>query len=135
MELLSSARTEYTLSASLESLHAESIEWRNEISFWQEELSFFYKLIHQRGKHAPFPSVEVADLEKQLITLSSDDLPMLMDEVENHEHFLASLMKNTSMTDDNMYRQEHIHVVESIHKTLTRIRSYKMELFHMLRKH
>jgi hypothetical protein len=135
MELLSNARTEYTLSASLESLHAESVEWRKEVSFWQEELTFFYKLIHQRGKHAPFPSAEVADLEKQLIAISSGDLPTLMEEVENHEHFLASLLRNTSMTDENMYRQHHRHVLESMHDVHTRIRSYKHELFHLLRKH
>jgi hypothetical protein len=41
MELLTSQKMEYLLDASLQALHAESLEWIQEIDFWKDEMIFF----------------------------------------------------------------------------------------------
>lgn len=129
MELLSSPSSEYLLFASLESLHAESIAWNNEVAFWQQELSFFYKVLHRKWSIEPFPSIELANLEKELIDITSGDMLKVKDQVGQHERSLAALMKNKSLQEENEYREQHKVIMENIHVLYKRIKTYKLNLF------
>lgn len=129
MELLSNPSSEYLLFASLESLHAESIEWNNEVAFWQQELSFFYKILHTKGSPKPFPSIELANLEKELIDITSGDLLKVKEEVARHEKFLAALVKNNSLQEENEYREQHKAIMDEVHVLYKRIKTYKLNLY------
>lgn len=72
MELLSPSKTEYLLDVPLEALHAETLAWLDELGFWADEMSFFYKLLHHNKFSNAFPSEQVADIDKELIDLASE---------------------------------------------------------------
>ena len=96
MELLMNSKTDYLLEASLESLHAESMEWLNEIDFWSDEMTFFYRLLRKNQSNKAFPTAELAAVEMELVSLTSDKVNKLRNEIQNHERSLSAVMKNTS---------------------------------------
>jgi len=65
MELLAKSRKEQRANLNLESLHAESMEWRNEIDFWRDEMAFFYKLLQKEETRETFPAKDLAAVENQ----------------------------------------------------------------------
>ncbi len=129
MELLFSPRMEYLLDASLETLHSESLEWLKEIGFWQDEMAFFYKLLHKKESKESFPSEELAALEKKLVGITGDKLDKTMNEVQNHERFLASLMRTTSFHEEENYRQAHRRLLQDIYDIHALIRDFKKDVF------
>lgn len=129
MEMLGNPKTEYLLEASLEKLHAESREWVNEIAFWNEEMAFFYKLIHLREPHISFPTTGLADLEKKLIQITGEQLGNLKAEVEKHERSLGLLVRSNSFTEEHQYREAHRHLLGRMYEQLTVIRDFKKGVF------
>jgi FtsZ-binding cell division protein ZapB len=133
MELLTSARIEYLRYASPESLHAEATEWKSDVIFWQEEMSFLYKLLHEKFSQSAIPSIELAMLEKELIDISSVDLLNIKQEVEDHEAYLAQLMRDSMLQSQDSYREQHKEILERIHAVLGRIKDYKTKLFSIVK--
>lgn len=129
MELLNSPSDEYLLFASLETLHAESIDWNKEIAFWEQELRFLYKVLHRKWSIQPFPSMDLATLEKELINITSGDLFNMKEEVRQHERLLAALVKNNSLQEDGEYREQHKEIRQKMHVLNTEIKTYKLNLF------
>lgn len=129
MELISITKTDHLLNASLESLHAESREWLNEIDFWNEEMSFFYKLIHLREPRISFPTANLASLEKEMIQITSEDLLRLKSEVESHERSLSALVKNNSLGEEREYREKHRNLLADMYNIQFRIRKFKSSVF------
>jgi hypothetical protein len=133
MELLSSPRIEYLPFASLESLHAEATEWKSDVIFWQEEMSFFYKLLHKKFSQSAIPSTELAMLEKELIDISSVNLLNVKQDVEDHEAYLAQLVHDSVLQSQDGYREQHKVILERIHTVQGRMKDYKMKLFSIVK--
>lgn len=133
MELIGNLKTEYLLDATLETLHAQSREWLGAISFWNEEMTFFYKLMHLREPHISFPTEVLAELEKTLIGITSEHLPHLRGEIEEHEHGLARLVKNNSLSEEREYRNAHRTLLGRIYEIQTIIRGFKKSVFGFVR--
>ncbi len=129
MKLITNPKSEYLQDASLETLHAQSREWLNEIDFWIEEMAFFYNLIHMREPHIFFPTAGLADLERELITLTSDHLSKLKIEVENHERVLARMVKNISLEEEREYRERHLNLLMKMNDLEVGIREFKRTVF------
>lgn len=129
MELLGNPKTTYLLDASLETLHSESREWLNEIAFWNEEMAFFYKLIHLREPHIAFPTAGLADLEKKLIQITSEQLGKLKAAVEGHEHILGMLIRNNSFGEEREYRDAHRSLLGQVHEQQGIIKDFKKNVF------
>lgn len=129
MKLITNPKTEYLQDASLETLHAKSREWLNEIDFWIEEMAFFYNLIHMREPHIFFPTARLADLERELITLTSDHLTKLRIDVENHERVLARMVKNISLDEEREYRERHRNLLTEMNSLEVGIREFKRNVF------
>ena len=129
MEMITNPNSEYLLHARLETLHAQSREWLNEIDFWIEEMAFFYNLIHMREPHIFFPTAGLADLERKLITLTSDHLSKLKIEIENHERVLARMVKNISLDEEHEYRERHRNLLTAITELEVGIREFKKTVF------
>ena len=117
----------------LESLHAEAMEWKSDVLFWQEEMSFFYKLLHKRFSQSAIPSIELAMLEKELIDISSVDLLNVKQDVEDHEAYLAQLMRDSMLQPQDSYREQHKEILKKIHVVLGRIKDYKTKLFSIVK--
>ena len=117
------------LDASLETMHAQSREWLNEIDFWIEEMAFFYNLIHLREPHIFFPTAGLADLERELITLTSDHLHKLKMEIESHERALARMVRNISLDEEHEYRVRHRSLFEAMNRLQEGIRKFKKTVF------
>jgi len=133
MELLMNSKTDYLLEASLESLHAESMEWLNEIDFWSDEMTFFYRLLRKNQSNKAFPTAELAAVEMELVSLTSDKVNKLRNEIQSHERSLSAVMKNTSSGEEEGYRAKHRQLVKDINETYILIKAFKKEVFSFVR--
>lgn len=134
MELITNPKTEYLLGASLETLHAESREWLSEVNFWSEEMSCYYKLLHKTLPFFAFPTKELADIEKEMIRINSEDLTSARGRIERHEGELAILMKNTSSTEEYEYRQRHRELLNDMYELRGIIRNFKEKIIALVRE-
>lgn len=135
MELLAYPKTDYLLTASLETLHAESREWLKEIDFWKDEIAFFYKLIRQKKGSQKFPAAEVTALEKELIRVSNERMEKLYEELQNHEVQLAHLFKEASFNNEDPYRKAHSKHLNSIYELNQDIKDLKRKIFSLTQKY
>lgn len=133
MELINEPKTAYLLDASIETMHVESREWLSEIAFWGDEMSFFYKLIHSRQPQVSFPTEEQADLEKQMIHITAENLTKLRTAVEAHERMLHALLTNTSRNEDADYRHAHRSILLDIFSTGRLIKNLKKRVISILK--
>jgi hypothetical protein len=133
MKLINAPATEYLLDASLESLHTESREWLSEIYFWSDEMSFFYKLINLREPHFPFPTADLAALEKELIQITTENLGKVKSEVRKHERALHAIVTNTSLVEERDYRDRHRSLLIEIHNTQSLIRKFKKNVYSFIK--
>ena len=134
MELISNPKSEYLLGASLETLHAESREWLSEINFWSEEMSCYYKLLHRNVSILTFPTTELAEIEKEMIRINSEDLIKIKGQIEKHERELMDLMKNTSTAEEYEYRHKHRELLYEMYELRRIIRKFKEAIFALVRE-
>lgn len=134
MELLAYPKSNYLLQASLDDLHIESREWQNEIVFWQDELSFFYKLLHQKEKMKNISQEKFMELDKQLNTIVGE-LENLKLEIQSHERLLASLLKSNSVGEEVDYRHLHRKLLHEIFDINLRIKNFKITIFSLFKSH
>jgi hypothetical protein len=135
MQLLTNPKTDYLLEASLESLHAESLEWLKEIDFWSDEMAFFYKLLRKSQAAKAYPTAELASVEMELVTLTSDKVDKLRSDVLRHERELSAVIRSISSGDEEHYRETHRKLLMDIYETLQEIRAFKKEVFSFVKKY
>lgn len=128
MELLTYPKADYLLSASLESLHAESNAWLKEVDFWKDEMAFFYKLLTKKKLSAHLPGDKLAAMEKELTRISNEELEKLRIEVRDHEAVLAALFKANTLKEEG-YREVHRKLLVRMQDVLHTIRNFKKEVF------
>lgn len=129
MELLKESSAKYLIAASLESLHGQSRDWLNEVEFWKDEMAFFYKLIHMREPRVSFPTAGLADLEKELLSITSDKLGTLRTDIENHERYLREVMTSITTSTENEYRKRHITLAIRLSEMRTMITNFKRHVY------
>jgi len=137
MKTLMSANTEYLLNASMESLHAESVNWKSELAFWGDELVFFYKLLKGKESTDAFPSLPIANAEKELMKLNSDWLLKIREGVTSHEKHLATVLRSPtySRMDEDVFRETHGKLLMEMIELENQIRSFKRKLFASAKQH
>ncbi len=135
MKQIKSAKRTFLLEAPLEVLHAESMEWLEEIEFWKDESSFFYALIIGRNKANPaaFNSKEAKNIESHLVYVSAEKLDDLALEVKVHEKFLTRMMKSKKM-NEQLYRSRHRVIARKIHSFESEFREMKNKIFKLVGK-
>lgn len=135
MKNIASPKNTFLLEAPLEVLHAESLEWLEEVEFWKDEAAFFYTLIIERTKQDPsaFGTREARDVEKHLIHVSVGKLEDMRVEVQAHERFLSRLMENPKL-DEHLYRSRHKLITEKIHAFHHVFKEMKRKIFLMAEK-
>jgi hypothetical protein len=133
MELISNPKAGYLLPQSLEELHAESREWLSEINFCAEEMSCYYKLLHKNVPYLDFPTKELAETEKEMIRITSEDLVTLKGRIERHERELATLMKNTSSSEEYEYRDYHGRLRNDVFEFRGVIKKFKEVIFALVK--
>jgi len=135
MELLAYPNSKYLLEASIETLHAQSLEWLNQIDFWKDEMTFFYKLMHTKKAFAGFPTEELASIDSELIRINSDKLDKLRKEVQNHEQLLAAIIKLPTVTDKERYSETHRNLLMEIFAVSELIKDFKRTVFSFSKKY
>jgi len=105
---------------SLEELHQQSIEWADEVAFIKEELVFLRKLLTKFGGH--FPTVESAELDKELIVFVSNTLSPLLHSILEHEMWLSDILRTDTLSRLKFYRELHGDLSE-------RMRACRKEIF------
>lgn len=129
MNLLTHPGSAHLLGASLESLHEESLFWFEEISFWQNEMTFLYKLLNQRLPLKPFPSEKLAALEKELVDIQSSRLDTAKKEIVKHERALAVLLQNPFSNDAERFREEHQRLFTQMYTIYDEIKGFKAKVY------
>jgi len=135
MELLAYPNSKYLLEASIETLHAQSLEWLNQIDFWKDEMTFFYKLMHTKKAFAGFPTEELASIDSELIRINSDKLDKLRKEVQNHEQLLAAIIKLPTVMDKERYSETHRNLIMEIFAVSELIKDFKRTVFSFSKKY
>ena len=135
MELLTDPKNEYLLDASLDSLHAESQNWLKELEFLGDEMAFFYKLLHKKESKKGFPAKDIADLEKALVKLNTEKVDRARTGVLSHERLLSSIIKSTSMAEEQVYREAHRKLHAELSELQPLVRSFKKAVFDFYRKY
>lgn len=117
---------------SLESLHAYSLFWLNEIEFWKDEVAFFYQLLRKKSeKHASDLKTEDAKrIEKHLIHTSVTTLNDLERDVLSHERFLSRIMENPD-SSEKIFRDQHQRMYEKMSDFEREFRQLKKEIFNL----
>ena len=134
MELLNYPKTDYLLDAALESLHAQSVEWLNELAFRSDEMTFFYHILRHKSLSTAFPASQVAEIEKELVRLNGDELDKLKMMVVSHERSLAAIFKTASLADEQVYRETHKKLLGDLLALHQDIRNFKKKLFSIIEK-
>jgi hypothetical protein len=135
MDLLINPQTSYLLQADLASLHVESQSWLSEIEFWEDELAFFYTLLHSKLSRQAYPTDEIANLDKLLVSINSDTLGTMKEQALNHERFLALVMQTTSMQEESNYRDVHQQLRVKMIDVHAAIKNFKKEVYASIRKY
>ena len=135
MDLLINPQTSYLLQADLASLHVESQSWLSEIEFWEDELAFFYILLHSKLSRQAYPLEEIATLDKLLVHINSDKLTTIKDQALNHERSLALIMKSTSLQEEENYRDIHRQLSIKMIDVHAAIKNFKKEVYAFVRKY
>jgi hypothetical protein len=134
MDLLINPQTSYLLQADLASLHAESKSWLEEIEFWQDELAFFFKLLHSKLASDAFRSVDISGFDKQLISINSER-GNLKEQVQRHERALETVLQSTSISDEDNYRIVHRNLHRKMVEMHAAVRNFKKEVYAFLQKY
>jgi len=79
--------------------------------------------------HIFFPTAGLADLERELIILTSDHLHKLNLKIEDHERALARMVKNISLDEEHEYRVRHRRLLEDTSKLQEGIGKVKKTVF------
>jgi len=130
MELLTAHQFDYLLDASLELLHKESEEWLNTVSFWRDEMAFYYILIAKNiPKDIPSKSKELkADIEDEITKIDTGELDYIQNSIEQHEWFLSRLLDSENI-DEHLYREKHEELLMQIKRFENRIKRLKLDIF------
>lgn len=134
MKLLTKESTEYLIDAPLSALHSESNAWMKELKFWSDEIAVFYRMLHRKEWDREFPSREVSDVEKELVTLNVQVQKQKAD-VTKHERFLSSLVQSTSLSIEDGYRDAHRTLRYEILDLHHRMRTFRRSLFSFILKY
>ena len=136
MELLASPKTTYLLEADLEVLHEESREWLNEISYWRDEIAFFYMLMVKKSdKNFSLQNKdELVHIQEELLSISGKEFNDLEVDSNHHENYLASLLENNSLKDERIFRNKHKIISSQIRSFDLRIRKFKREIFILMKE-
>lgn len=129
MNLLGYPKSDYLLEAPLKSLHDHSVTWLNELNFWKDEMVFFYHLLYHQKFSKPFPSAEMAEIEKEIVELNVERLDRLRSGVARHEQNLASVYRTASMAEEQIYREAHRNLLNDIDALYEDIRKFKKKIF------
>lgn len=115
----------------LEELHQQSIEWLNEISFIKEELVFLRNLLTKDASH--FPTVESAELDRELIVFDRNMLSTLLHSVREHEMWLSDILRTNTPSRLKFYREYHDELAERIEACRREIIGIKKKIFAFIR--
>jgi hypothetical protein len=129
MNLLTRHDASHLLGASLTSLHEQSISWLEEINFWQNEMTFLYKLLNKRMPIHSYPSEKLSVLEKELIDIQTSSLDKTKLKVLNHEQSLANIMHNPAATDEENFREKHQELSMEVYVLQDVIKRFKTVVF------
>lgn len=130
MKLLTPPKPIYLLDVDIEMLHEQSTEWLSEIAFWRDEAAFFSSLIIKKTlKSVPVSAKNrIKNIEKELISITIDDLDKLQKSVEQHEKFLSNLLR-TESHEEETYRKKHHELAQTFVQFEKRFKALKKEVF------
>lgn len=113
--------------SNVEELHQESIEWLSEVSFIKQKLMFLRKLLTKNTGH--FPTVESAELDKELIVFNSNMLSTLLHSIREHEMWLSDIFRTDTPSRLKFYRELHDELGERIKTCRNEIVAMKKRIF------
>jgi hypothetical protein len=126
---MTTVNSDHLLEGSLDWLHQQTTEWCSEVEFWREELVFFYRLLRKRELKANLPSQRLADLEKELVKISSEDLQELRTLLRKHDAKLRKLTEQISKNSELEYRHNHKAILFNIQHFEIKMRNFKKSVF------
>jgi hypothetical protein len=135
MELLAHPKTDFLLESSLKSLHVECLEWLHNIDYWRDKLGIFYNLLLKKESVSAYPPIPLAALKRQLVSISIEELEILLKEMKRHEYFLAMMLKTPSLLEEKDYREKHRKLQKRFCEIKAQIKAFKEEFYSFIQKY
>lgn len=134
MELLKTSTANYLAEAGLDVLHTQTSEWLSEITFWRDEIAFYYSfMLDKTNQWVPEKSKADLDaIEDEIISLSGGDLEDLQKMVIEHERFLNDLLDNHP-ENEHAYRIKHQQLAVRITQFEKRFQYLKKAVFRLFK--
>ncbi len=126
--------TDHLLEGTLEWLHKQTIEWISDVQFWREELKFFYHVLRKSELRMSYPMQQVAEMEKELVSISSKDLNELETSLQMHERKLKLILESVSSMNELQYRQDHKNILFTVQSFVEKVRMFKKSVFDLVKK-
>jgi nitroreductase len=131
MELLSPPKTVLLLDMGIETLHAQSVEWLNEVTFWEIELKFLYDLLSEKTNSIIYEN-DASDIIKKDNRITKLELKALRQRVNDHEKYLYHLICN-NQGEEIIYRENHKQLALHFREMEARYKELKKEIFDLVK--
>ena len=126
----SNQETNILLGVGLDILHRESMEWLDTAAFWKDETRFFAELLNKKaGSESEF-GIMLNNLDK----IHENLFDYLVDDIIDHEKFLARLEKGEKGIADADYRNKHQSLKKRIVIFTADFREFKKMVFGYVKK-
>lgn len=135
-QLLPAAGQRFLLEAGLDVLHQQSEEWLMDIEFWRDEIAFYHHLV-ERLDVPGISSVsrrELANMEKELLHINSEELEDLRRDVYDHERFLSAVLSGKERSNELEYRNRHARLAQHVRDFNFRFVELKRYIFRLVKR-
>lgn len=127
-------KTHYLLETSLESLHFETIEWREEVKFYMDELQLFFDMINHKNARNALESQIISDVELNIEVLLDKISKGILTDLTAHEEYLSELLLNNKIECDQKYRDRHKVIAKKVRTLKMSVVNLKKRVYRIFRK-
>jgi hypothetical protein len=118
------------LGVGLDTLHRESTEWLDTVAFWKDETRFFAELLNKKaGSESEFGKM-LSNLDK----IHENLFDYLVEDIIDHDKFLARLIKSEKGLADADYRDRHKKLKNRMDLFTSDFREFKKMVFGYVKK-
>jgi hypothetical protein len=131
MKKLTALNTAYLIKAGHDLLFQEIQEWETDLSFFQNEMNFFKKLLSRTFLRVTNKGgTEALDKLKNKVEFSlTIKCQALLGKVRQHEEHLLKIEEDLIQKPDDQVIEEHSDLKVDVNRFVTEMRIFKIELF------
>jgi hypothetical protein len=121
-------KSDYLMLAPWEELYRLTEQWKKDLLFYKDELTFLDKLLTLYGERSNPDTAKSRDLNNDAIT----QLRSLIKQTDQHLAHLGKIIKQADNSEDLLFREEHNVLEDNINAFLESFQQQKRNLFRVV---